>query len=448
MELKRKSSAEIKSWLAGSNKALLVKGARQVGKTHLIRSVLEEAGSDYLEINLIETPEAVSVLEQAETTEDLILGLSAISDKRLKKGESIIFIDEVQRYKNMVTKIKFLTEEGSFRYIMSGSLLGVELTGLESAPVGYLHIMEMFPLDFEEFLQITNITDEIKGSLKECFTKRKPVMDVINHKMSDLFLRYLVVGGMPDAVVAFAQTNNLNDVLTIHRDIKTTYKLDFTQYEEEDKKLLISNAYDIMPSELLKQNKRFYISDLKQGKRFDRVQSTFLWLENAGVAIPVYNSSEPKLPLKLSKKQSLFKLYLSDVGMLTSEYGMSTKRMLLTKDKTLNAGGIFENAVAQTLYSNGYDMYYYNSNRIGELDFVIEHNGKALPIEVKSGKKYAVHSALDKCMSNPDYEIEEAIVFADCNISVDGNVIYMPVYMSMFLEEDTGGNFVVEKIEF
>ncbi len=164
-----------------------------------------------------------------------MLGLSTISDKRLKKGESIIFIDEVQKYKNMVTKIKFLTEEGSFRYILSGSLLGVELTSLESAPVGYLHIMEMFPLDFEEFLQITNITDEIKESLKESFTKRKPVMDVINEKMSNLFLRYLVVGGMPDAVATFAQTNNLNDVLTIHRDIKATYKLDFTQYEEEDK---------------------------------------------------------------------------------------------------------------------------------------------------------------------------------------------------------------------
>ncbi len=166
------------------------------------------------------------------------------------------------------------------------------------------------------------------------------------------------------------------------------------------------------------------------------------------MAISVYNSSEPKPPLKLSKKQSLFKLYMSDVGMLTSEYGMNTKRMLLTKDKTLNAGGIFENAVAQTLYSKGYDMYYYNSNRIGELDFVIEHNGKALPVEVKSGKKYAVHSALDKCMSNPDYEIEEAIVFADCNISVNGNVIYMPVYMSMFLEKDTGKDLTIEKIEF
>lgn len=448
MELKRKCEDEIKRWLKGNKKALLVKGARQVGKTHIIRAVLNELECDYLEINLIKAPEAVSILEQASSADDLILGFSTISGKRLKKGESIIFIDEVQKYKDMVTKIKFLAEEGSFRYVLSGSLLGVELSGLESAPVGYLHIIDMFPLDFEEFLQITNITEEVTENLRHSFVNRKPVMDVIHQKMSDMFLRYLVVGGMPEAVKIFADTNNLNDVIDVHRDIKSLYKLDFTQYETEDKKLLISNAYDIIPSELLKQNKRFFVSDLKQGKRFDRVQKTFLWLENAGVSVPVYNSSEPKIPLKLSKKQSLFKLYLSDVGMLTTEYGMSTKRMLINRDSNLNAGGIFENAIAQTLYSKKYDLYYYNSNRIGELDFLIEYNGKALPIEVKSGKKYTVHSALNKCINNPDYEIGEAIVFADCNVSVDDKIAYMPVYMSMFLDEDSGEGFDVKKIVF
>ena len=448
MELKRKAAKDIESWILNSRKALLVRGARQVGKTHLIRQVLSDLECDYLEINLIETPEAISILKQAENINDLILGLSTISEKRLIKGKSILFIDEVQRYKEMVTKIKFLVEEGSFRYILSGSLLGVELTGLGSAPVGYLHILEMFPLDFEEFLQTANMNPEVFSVLKACYLNRTPVLNAVNDKMTELFTRYLVVGGMPDAVSAFADTGNVNDVLTIHRDIRALYRLDFTQYETEDKKLLITDAYDIIPAELLKQNRRFIVSDLKKGLRFERTESTFLWLQNAGVAISVFNATEPRVPLKLNEKQSLFKLYLADVGMLTSAYGMSTKRMLLSRDKNLNAGGIYENAIAQELLSKGHKLYYYNSNRQGELDFVIEYQGKILPIEVKSGKDYYVHSAVNNCLKNPEYEIQEAFVFANCNVHREGNVTYLPAYMAMFLDREESEDLVLGKISF
>lgn len=415
----------------------LVKGARQVGKTHLIRRVLKEDGCDVFEVNLIETPEAVSILQQAGTVDELMIGLSALGGQRLQKGKTVIFIDEIQKYKEMVTNIKFLVDDGSFRYVLSGSLQGVELTNIESAPIGYLSSIEMFPLDFEEFLQITDISDEVIDSLRRSFETRSAVLDAVNDKMLNLFRRYLVVGGMPEAVSVFADTKNVKDVITTHQDIKVLYKLDFTQYESDDKKLMISSAYGLIPSELLKQNRRFIVTDLKNGLHFDRVESTFLWLYNAGVAIPAFISTEPRIPLKLNEKRSLFKLYLSDVGMLTSEYGMSTKRMLINNDSSLNAGGIYENAVAQQLKASGFEIYYYNSNRLGELDFVIDYSGSSTPIEVKSGKDYDKHSALNNCLQNTEYEMKEGFVLADCNIHAKEKVTYLPIYMIMFIKNDS-----------
>lgn len=432
MKLRRKKENRIIQWYQSDKKALLVKGARQVGKTYLIRQAMRSLGADLFEINLIETPEAISILEQASNIEDLIIGFSALSSQKLQKGKTVIFIDEVQKYKEMVTKIKFLVDEGSFRYILSGSLLGIELRNIESAPVGYLSVMELYPLDFEEFLQITNIDSDVIQSLKGSFEQRIPVLDAVNQRMLKLFARYLAVGGMPETVSRFADSGDLNDVFDIHQDIKKVYKLDFTQYEEENKRLLITRAYELIPAELLKQNKRYELSDLKKGVHFERVESTFLWLSNAGVALPVFNSTEPRIPLKLSEKQSRFKLYLADTGMLSSEYGMSAKRMLISGDSSLNAGGIYENAVAQELFSHDFPLYYYNSNRLGELDFVIEFDGRPLPLEVKSGKDYTKHSALNNCLNNPEYGMTEGIVLANCNVTIRGKVTYLPVYMCMF----------------
>ena len=448
MDLRRKNDEIIRQWYRNdSHKALLVKGARQVGKTHSIRQVLTKENADFFEVNLIENPAAVEILENSNTLDELVMGFSTISKKKLTKGKTVIFIDEVQRYTEMITRIKFLVDEGSFRYILSGSLLGVELTNLDSAPVGYMTICEFYPLDFEEFLQITNINETIVNSLRQSFINRTPVMEVVNKKMLDVFTRYLVVGGMPEAVSRFADTNNVNDVVQIHSDIQSLYKLDFTQYEVADRRLLLTNAYELIPAELLKQNKRYMISDLKKKLHFDRVENTFLWLKNAGVALPVFNSTEPRIPLKLNEKQSLFKLYLSDVGMLTSLYGMNTKSLLLTKNNSLNAGGIYENAVAQELRSKGFMLYYYNSNRLGELDFVIEYNNQPFPIEVKSGKDYTIHSAMNNCLANQEYQMEEGFVFANCNASKKGKITYLPIYMTMFLEKNTT-EIVLDKIEF
>ena len=448
MNLRRKVSEDIKKWYKSNNKALLIKGARQVGKTYVVRNVLKELGNKYYEVNLIESPEAIDVIMKAADIDELILGLSAIKDMSLVKKETVIFIDEVQKCKELVTRIKFLVDEGSFRYILSGSLLGVELTNLESAPVGYMTTIDMFPLDFEEFLQVTNITQNIMEHLRESFFKRKPIMDTVHSKLMSLFRQYLVVGGMPDAVSTFAETRNLNDIIRIHNDIINLYKLDFTRYESEDKKLQLINLYEKIPAELLKQNRRYVVTDVKKGLRFDRIEDSFLWLNNSGVAHSVYNATEPRVPLKANIKQSLFKLYLSDVGMLTSLYGMDTKRRIISNDPHLNGGGIFENAVAQELKSKGFDLYYYNSNRLGELDFVIEYLGGSFPLEIKSGKDYTIHSALNNCLANEQYEMNEAFVLADCNISSEDKITYMPIYMTMFINNASDEDVLLENITF
>lgn len=448
MELHRKIEKEIRDWYCKENKALLIKGARQVGKTYVIRKTLKELGANVVEFNLIEKPEVVSILANSHTLDDILLGLSTQTALPMVKGETVLFFDEIQKYKEMVTRIKFLVDEGSFKYVLSGSLLGVEITNLESAPVGYLSTKEMYPLDFEEFLQVANINENILDHLKNSFAERTQINSAVHEKLLSLYRQYLVVGGMPEAVCRFAETHNLNEVMSIHIDIIDQYKLDFTQYEAENKRLILSEIYDIVPAELLKQNRRFIVSDLKKGLHFERVSSSFLWLKNAGVVHSVYNATEPRVPLKLNEKQSLFKLYLSDVGLLTTMYGMNTKAMILGSNANLNGGGLYENAVVCELVSKGYRVYYYNSNRLGELDFVIEYNGHILPIEVKSGKDYTVHSALNHVMNNLEFEIEEAFVFANCNLTKEGKITYLPVYMSSFIDSNVPCEITMDRIEF
>ena len=431
----RKKEKEISEWIKNGKKALLVSGARQVGKTFLIRECLRKEQIEFVEFNLIEQPEIVGLLASAETVDDLILRLSLFTDKKLVKGKSIIFFDEIQEYKEIVTKIKFFVEEGSFRYILSGSLLGVEITNLKSAPVGSLHTIKMYPLDFEEFLQVFNVQAKLIKSLRESFEKRLPVDEIVNKKLLDIFNLYLLIGGMPSAVMRYVETSSLEEVYKEHIAIIEQYKQDFTKYEAQDKKFYLTQVYDLIPAELSEKNKRFNFADIKKGLKFERAQDNFIWLQKAGVAFPVFNATEPKIPLLLSEKSSLFKLFLSDVGMLTTMYGRATKIKILNGDKDINKGALYENAVAQELYAHGYKPYYFNSKKQGELDFLIEYHGEILPIEVKSGKGYTVHSALNNVLSNEDYGIKQAFVFANCNVTINEKIVYYPIYFCMFLQE-------------
>ncbi len=434
--LHRKIEDSIISWFRNDKKALLIDGARQVGKTYIIRKVLQELDCEYIEFNLIQSPELIYLLKNSESVEDMITNLSLFTDKAFIKGRTVIFIDEIQEFKEITTKVKFWVEEGSFRYIFSGSLLGVALKNIKSAPVGYLKTMTMYPMDFEEFLQIYNFTNVLKESLQKAFVDRTPVNETVHNRMMQIFNIYLNVGGMPAAVQKFSETRNLEDVITEHWDIAAQYKKDFTKYETEEKHIYLTQIYDLIPAELNRPNKRFIFADMKKGLRYEKSAEDFLWLSNAGVAMPVYNVTEPTIPLKLNENSSLFKLFFADVGMLTTMYGKSTKLQLLTENPTVNFGAVYENAAAQELKAHGFSLYYYNSKRFGELDLVVEYNGKVLPVEIKSGKDYKRHSALNNVMQISNYSINEAFIFTNYNVETAGRYIYYPIYMLMFLKAD------------
>lgn len=434
--LKRKIEKDIEKWLDNSEKALLVYGVRQAGKTFIIRECLKRNGCEYIEFNLINQPELVEILRDSTGIDDLIIKLSLYSEKKIIPGKTIFFFDEIQRYKEIVTKIKFLVEDKRFRYILSGSLLGVEIVNLKSAPVGYLQTLNMYPMDFEEFLQIFSVDEAIINNLRNCFLTKMKVDEIIHNKIMEMFNIYLIIGGMPAAVERYRNTENIDDVMEEHRAIIEQYKLDFTQYEEENRKLIITHIYELIPAELNEKNKRFMIADINKNLRYDRISDSFVWLWKSGVALGVFNTTEPTIPLMLNEKSALFKLFISDVGLLTTIYGKSCKLKIVNKESDINKGAVFENVVAQELHAHGYPLYYYNSKKFGEIDFIVEQNGKSLPIEVKSGKAYNKHSALNNLMNAKEYGIEEAFIFTNDNVKIEGKLNYLPIYMVMFLKDE------------
>ena len=417
-----------------------------MGKTFAIRKIGKEVFEQVVEINFIEQPDAVELFSHPKSAAELLMRISAFTRKKLVPGKTLIFFDEVQECDEMVTAIKFLVDEGSYRYVMSGSLLGVELKDLRSVPVGYMGELEMYPLDLEEFAKALGIGEEVMGHLKECYEDQSPVDEFIHKKMLELVTLYMIVGGMPSAVQKYLDTNNLRNVLNEQRDIIRTYKRDITKYEKE-RKLQIEEIYNLIPAELNAKNKRFVLKELSEKARFARYESGFLWLKDAGVAIPTYNVEAPKIPLLLNKQRNLFKLFLNDVGLLAAMYGGNIQVRLLSS-LNVNYGAAFENLVAQELYAHGFatdhDLFYFNSKKQGELDFVVEYQGEVLPIEVKSGKAYERHRALSNIMDNEEYAIPKAFVFCQENIQIKNRVVYLPIYMLMFLQHEQNNDLTYQ----
>lgn len=440
----RKNSIIIEEWLKSSNKALLVTGARQTGKTWLIREEIAKSEYTKFEVNFIDQPDLVDYLNVKMSAEEFLVKLKMIMPEDCKPQETVVFFDEIQKCPEIVTKIKFLVEEGSFKYVMSGSLLGVELKGIASVPVGYLTVLKMYPMDFEEFMVANNVSKMTLEMLKEKFETCQPVDEFIHQKLLSLFFIYLIVGGMPDAVKTYIATKDIREVDKVQRDIITLYKEDFSQYESEDKKLKLISIYNIIPAELNKQNKKFVFTMLDKELKFDRYENSFLWLKDAGVALPVYNVEAPTIPLKASKSNNVFRLFSNDTGLLTSAYSAEIKLELINKNSEINNGAHFENAVVQQLTANGLEPYFCKKKNIGELDAVIEMGGKVVPIEVKSGKAYKAHKALDNFMNIPDYHLEKAYVLSAANLEQEGAVVYLPIYMCYLLKEREIGKLIVD----
>lgn len=434
--LNRKINRYLDDFYEQTKKALLITGARQTGKSFSVRQFGTSHYKHYVEINFIDQPKAVHILKGAKNSQEILIRLSLLTEVPLVKGQTLIFFDEVQEYPEIVTAIKFLVEEGSYRYILSGSLLGVELNDLRSEPVGYMDVVEMFPLDLEEFFQAMGISERVLESLKNAFEQKKPVDEFVHAKIMEVFRLYLIVGGMPAAVQKYIDTHNLQHVMAEQRSIIKLYKRDIAKYDKKNK-LYIEEIFDLIPSELNAKNKRFILKNLNENIKFSRYENGFLWLKDAGVALPTYNVEEPVVPLKLSRCRNLFKLFQSDIGLLACQYADGIQLRIINDEKGINFGSIFENVVAQELRAHGFELYYFNSKKQGELDFVIEKNGSVLPIEVKSGKDYQRHNALTNVMVNADYAIPQAIVFCNDNVSIKNNVHYLPIYMVAFLQKKT-----------
>lgn len=436
----------IKFFSNNPQQALMITGARQVGKTYIIREYAKEYYDYLVEINFYENRDAIDLFLNAKSSSDILLRISALTDAPLVPGKTLIFFDEVQECKDLITAIKFLVEEGSYQYILSGSLLGVELKDIRSVPVGYMTIYEMFPMNFLEFCRANKISDKVLEHLENCFENKVPADSIIHDKMLELFHLYLIVGGMPAVVDTYLKTNNLNQVMAIQRGISNAYKKDIAKYDP-DNKLYLKDIFELIPSELNSKNKRFILKNLNEHFKFSRYEHSFIWLKEAGVALPVYCAQEPTVPLLLSKSTNLFKLFASDVGLLASMYADGLQLKILKKEQDINFGSIYENAVAQELKTHGFDLYYFQSKKQGELDFLIEYNGSILPIEVKSGKTYTRHHALDNVMKNEHYNINAGIVLCNENLHLDGDILYCPIYLTGFLKKEADIGDIIYSID-
>lgn len=441
--LYRKIRSYIEDYLRSTeDKILLIEGARQIGKSYIISDVSKEVYKNYVEINFVQDDEGDKIFKNVATTEEFYLKLSIVAGTKLDKYENtLIFIDEIQHYPQFLTMLKFLRQEKKYRFICSGSLLGITLKKTISVPVGSIIPKKMYQLDFEEFLIANNFGEEAIDFLRKSFESKEALPEDIHKKVLGLFKRYLLVGGMPDAVNTYLSTHNIVKVREVQESIVDLYGVDASRYEEENsKKLKIRRIYDMIPSQMENKKKRVVVKDIqgRKGDRYDNYVEEFEYLTCSGIAIGVNAISNPKYPLAESEHKNLIKLYMNDVGMLTLKlYGINIEP-ILNDIESINLGSVYENVVAQELKTHYKKIFYYDNKNKGEVDFLVDDNERlsALPIEVKSGKDYSVHSALDNLMSVPDYHINSSIVFSnERDIFYKGKVLYLPIYYVMFMGE-------------
>lgn len=448
----RKIATRIEEYLSSdSDRMLLIDGARQIGKSYIIRHVGEMMFPNYIEINMEEDKLGDRVFADAKTTKDFYMALSVVAGDKMKQRENtLVFLDEIQAYDHLLTLVKFLMKEKKFTYIASGSLLGVTLKNTQSVPMGSLDIQHMYPMDFEEFLYANGVGEFAIDSMKESFHKQEALSEAMHNKLMDLFKKYLLVGGLPKAVEIFVASRNVVEFRSIQKEIHDLYGVDATKYEEEhDKKLKIRRIFDMIPSNLENKKKRVVIKDIedKKWKRSNDYLDEFDYLISSGITLEVKAISTPTYPLVENSGKNLLKLYMNDVGILSGIFYRNNIKAVMSDIKSINLGSVYETVVAQELKAHGYDLYYYDNKKNGEVDYLIDDtdNLSNIPIEVKSGKDYSVHSALDKFVLNDDYNINKAYVLSnERNVYVKNGIIYMPIYYVMFFQNTSN---VVEEFQ-
>lgn len=441
--LYRKIEALIEEHLkSDSEKILLIDGARQVGKTYIIRYVGKKMFENFIEINMVEDFLGSRFFENTKTVEDFYLQVSMIAGNKMKeKDNTLIFIDEIQAYPHLLTLLKFLSQDNKFTYIASGSLLGVALFQTTSVPMGSIRKVRMFPLDFEEFLYANGMNEIAILSMQKKFERLEALDEPMHNKMMDLFRKFLLVGGMPDAVNSYLAEKNIQSVRAIQGEIHDYYAVDASKYDEENK-LKIRRIYDLIPSNMENRKKRVIAQNIenKKGKTFKDYANEFEYLINAGIALNVQAISNPVFPLLESAGKNLLKLYLNDVGILTGILYGNNIRAVLGDETGINLGSVYETVVASELIAHGHKLFYYDNRSKGEVDYLIDDYDSlsTVPIEVKSGKDYAVHSALNTFVKNEDYHIKKAFVVSNKRtVTQKGKIIYIPIYYIMFFGSDS-----------
>lgn len=437
--LERKFESSLTRFLKEEpDKILLVNGARQIGKSYLIRNVGQKLFPHFVEINLKEDIEGDRVFADVHTTDDLYMRLSNFYSSPLgDKTDTLVFLDEIQSYPHLMTMLKFLNQESRYRFIASGSQLGVALSETPSVPIGSVTVKQMYPLDFEEFLWATGVGKEWIENIRKCFLSKKALDESTHGILLKRFQYYLLVGGLPEAINNYLADRNMTRVRQTHRDIHNLYRIDASQYDEEHK-LKIRKIYDLIPSNLENKKKRIVYKKIegKNGKTFSDYADEFEYLTNSGVALKVSAISNPRFPLAKSEQKKLVKLYLNDVGLLTNLLYDLNVNAVLQDIKSINLGTVYESVVAQELSAHGFKIHYYDNKKKGEVDFLIDNYDDltVLPIEIKSGKDYTEHSALTNFLETPEYGIRQAIVFSnERDIFQKRGVTYLPVYHCMFL---------------
>ena len=455
--LERKFTQTLENFLLHEpRKILLVNGARQIGKSYLIRYVGKKLFKHFVEINLKADQEGDAIFASVKSKEDFYLQLGAMAGNNLgSKEDTLVFLDEIQSYPHLMTMLKFLNEDGKYRYIASGSQLGVALAQTPSVPIGSVAIQQMYPLDFEEFLWAMGCGKEAVEAMRQKFIAKESLNDSMHNYMLQQFKTYLLVGGMPDAINKFLENRNIVQVRAIQRDIHALYKIDASQYDGA-KKLVIRKIYDMIPSNMENKKKRIIVKNiegLKAHKQFSDYAEEFEYLTNSGIALAVQAISNPAFPLAELESKNLLKLYLSDVGLLTNLLYGTNINAVLKDERSVNLGAVYESVIAQELHAHGFTLHYYDNKQKGEVDYLIDdyRHLTVLPLEIKSGKDYTVHSALDKFLATPEYHIHEAVVLSnEQSVYQQAGITYMPIYYCMFFENNViedEADYVIPEIE-
>ena len=450
--LKRKIEDTLLQWKNTSgHKPLVIMGIRQCGKTFIAQHFAAQNYKTVVYINFIKQPERINAFVGSKAVDDILLNLSAqIMGVMFTPGETCFIFDEIQECPEARTSLKFFKEDGRFDVIATGSLLGVQgygdekkkkhrklngqkEPGINSVPVGSEDIVEMYPLDFEEFLWANGLSSEVIEALKKFYQEGKPVNSGIHIALRQFLNLYVAVGGLPDAVNAFLATNNMNEVSKAYKSILKEYRDDMVKYAPDKDKPHIRECFNSIPKQLAKENKKFQYNKIKPGGRSETYLGSLQWLEDAGIICRCYNTNITGLPLEGNAKENVFKVYAADIGLLIEMLGTGTRADILQGNLGGFKGAIYENLMADTLHKKAQNLYYFQKDSGLELDFLIRYKGECVPVEVKA--RTAQAKSISTVRKHPEkYGVKHFIKFGDYNIGRDGDLLTLPTYMQFLLD--------------